>query len=455
MANRNSSGSNNVKFADQEVLEQQATEAKKPRKYGEDWHRFKISTLITFGLQSLVVDENTGFEATELEIKRFDEVCRSLAYFDKECLSYYNNSLRFLTAGKTEFARESNTGISNTLSPLPVQKSIERILVEYVKNPISVLNRHVLEIRQMIKDRGVFMLDYIHYISKLRRIESKYAESNDSTETKVDKVKDRLKGNQQKKQRSANQLRQKSKQVSASIEALEYALTKQKIIMCEVVIAVSRIVSEKVVKSLEGVTVPTSSSNTGQDLITTITKKVNEVQVKLESGAADVAGVIAGLPSIDLVEVPAYEQAYQYCMNTSGGAFGKPIELFDRVPSAFLKLIAFVERKGLFTKGLFQTAGNEKRMSKIKNMLNSSPNTDLQATFGESSEVVIDVSQLLARFLLMMPHPLIPRSVYAESLDIAEDFVTSGSPRKGSAKINVFVKRVKKILIIICQYSKR
>ena len=50
MSNRNSGSNNNVKFADQEGvgIEQQPTTTegvtKVPRKYGEDWHRFKIST---------------------------------------------------------------------------------------------------------------------------------------------------------------------------------------------------------------------------------------------------------------------------------------------------------------------------------------------------------------------------------------------------------------------------
>jgi len=49
------------------------------RQYGPDWRRFKISTLINCGFATMLLDENTGFEEAEYEIRRFDEIHYALA----------------------------------------------------------------------------------------------------------------------------------------------------------------------------------------------------------------------------------------------------------------------------------------------------------------------------------------------------------------------------------------
>jgi len=84
--------------------------------------------------------------------------------------------MRFVTAGRTNFCRDTNSQLYTALAPAAVSSSIERALLEHVRQPLAVLHRHVMEIRTMIKERSVLLLDYIHYERKQRKLNDKYGD---------------------------------------------------------------------------------------------------------------------------------------------------------------------------------------------------------------------------------------------------------------------------------------
>ena len=401
-------------------------------KYGADWRRFKIQTLIKFQQLSLIVDENTGFEETEYEIHRFDEIHYALAGFDKECTTFTGSLMRFVKAGHTNFCRDTNSDLYSTLSPAGVSSSIERALLEHVRQPLAVLHRHVMEIRGMIKERGIMLLDYVHYDRKLRKLNERYGDRRHEED-----VASRMQRQQNKKDQTAQSLRLKSREVTASIEALEYALAQQKIIMCEVVRTLVTITCTKITASIGGQqALQTELAKAIQTAVDAHEKRVNEAK-------EDVRSSVQSLPMAALADVPAYRKAFGYCLQTGGGPFGKPLSTFESVPVAFVKMVAFLDSNGLYTQTIFRQQGREPLVKKIKNALIADPDVDLVKQFSSHQDAVMSVAELLKRFFQQMPQPLFPTSSYHSAMHLADEYVAQASPKPGSSRTQAFVVGVK------------
>lgn len=345
------------------------------------------------------------FESTATKAKNLEEQSRNFCAMIRNFV-YQGSTLTFLSECEDE-ASDLHRSLSS-----PYMQAIDRALKVHIESPIGILRGNLSIIEASLTSRRDLLAVY-------QRCKRKYDAMKQKAPTTVparggsrdvagpDEIDVRL----AKLDSASLKLEKATLYTLAHFAALEFTYPRLRKQIASAMAAISGASCRTILHALKECDIVTRPKTIS------IFEETTRVVLELREGCP--------LPPLAIAnELEDYVYALQEAQEAQKGVFGRNLEEFGGVcPELVVRSISFLDRHGLYVKGIFRVPGNEGHIIHLKGQFNEGVDVHFEESryhdVSDIPSVVFDVASLLKLFLRELPEPLIPRFAYPAFVKLA------------------------------------